>query len=65
MRKEFLQSQGTGSVESQSASGSLVIVSVIADTPEGAYPLSAVLMKLKKFAKMMPDFLLSQGNRWH
>src|SRR3989338_5064549 len=48
-----------GSVESQSASGSLVPVSAIADTPDGAYPLSALLMRLKKLAEGMPDFLLS------
>ena len=44
---------------SQSASGSLVVISAIADTPEGAYPLSALLMELKKLAGMMPDLLLS------
>jgi len=36
-----------------------VTVSAIADTPEGAYPLSALLMRLKKLAEGMPDFLLS------
>ena len=49
----------SGSVESQLASDSLAFVFVYADTPEGAYPLSAVLMKLKKLAKMMPGFLQS------
>jgi len=47
-----------GSVESQPASGSLALGFVYAGTPEGAYPLSAVLMKPKKLAEMMPGFLL-------
>jgi len=62
-----------GSVESQSAvtckrarracslaAGSLAIASAIADTPEGAYPLSAVVITAKKLAERMPDFLLSR-----
>ena len=45
---------------SQSASGSLVVISAIADTPEGAYPLSAVVMSAKKLAERMLGSLQSR-----
>jgi len=41
------------------ADGSLALGFAYAGSPEGAYPLSAPFMELKKPAKMMPDFLLS------
>ena len=40
-----------------------MLASVIADTPEGTYPLSALLMTAKKLAEKMLDLLLRQLER--